>query len=861
VASPQFNPSSPCAIGTEWMPFADNAATLNSPTRYLAAAVDSDRDELIRAIWLMFIARFSTDGCLGLDILDITGDQLPAFSDLATFTFYPASDLHNNADNIGFSTVFPAPVGALPPFIYTTINSHANTPGVDELANPFFNNSYARGGLGEQFNWAGQVAGCDSTQTGRWITTVSVVANTAELVLGGKQSGFTARAFIQSSGQVYLHDTAKALGGGGIEGDETRWSWFANPGSGFPWRSSDIDLFDVANNFSQGIGLILESTGDGDLRPVVARVRLEVTSAPTDQRLAVAALQPKTKQGWQRLALQSPQSPTPVNWHKLVGHKYLIGVRKTRGFFPIAIGTTDEPGIKLPGPPNWSSYIPPTNADSETQPTQRPRELGDELTACYGVLLETSGGGYSLDSQPYFSTSPEAGQPDALPNIGAFFDLPHVDNQHVITQRFTTPAGGALAYGWLQLRLSQVANSAPDPLTVELRDAGTSALQATWTISTDDMANPKRQWRRVGKRCDDVTIPTLTASHDYILRLSSPAPPAFGWQAQVLNGGTNQTPPQGLPTGAVAATFQGANAVTTKGAQDDNADLEFILSTVPDAPTGLAALGTVEVCNVARVQLTWIDPGIVMDCGLTFAAWELQRSDDAGVTWHTIKNITSQAVVVFADEEGVANRDASYRVRTVRSDGARSGWSNVATGMKTQSRPGLVFSSNVLSGRGIYCPDIVTKRPLEFPEKFAVVDLQGRDGHYVQRELENRGCDFKTTLLIRSGDQLCANAFPCADYTVSGRGVFAPLLALLREGLPYVCVCDEAGDRWFASVRSPKGDWQRWLFTGDPSDRDSRGNYTLDIEIYDTSPNGIPFASDVAPSVGPGSGSGSGSGA
>lgn len=73
-----------------------------------------------------------------------------------------------------------------------------------------------------------------------------------------------------------------------------------------------------------------------------------------------------------------------------------------------------------------------------------------------------------------------------------------------------------------------------------------------------------------------------------------------------------------------------------------------------------------------------------------------------------------------------------------------------------------------------------------------IVDLEGTFGGAAFRPLFGKGDAFSRALYVGAGIN--------GDTPVYGRAALQPLLDLCRAQLSYVCVLDEDGNRWFASV-------------------------------------------------------------
>lgn len=78
------------------------------------------------------------------------------------------------------------------------------------------------------------------------------------------------------------------------------------------------------------------------------------------------------------------------------------------------------------------------------------------------------------------------------------------------------------------------------------------------------------------------------------------------------------------------------------------------------------------------------------------------------------------------------------------------------------------------------------------PDHATVVDLYDTDDSIAFRPLERRGDAFTRALYVGAGIN--------DDEIVYGRAALQPLYDLTRAPLSYVCVLDEDGNRWYASV-------------------------------------------------------------
>lgn len=214
--------------------------------------------------------------------------------------------------------------------------------------------------------------------------------------------------------------------------------------------------------------------------------------------------------------------------------------------------------------------------------------------------------------------------------------------------------------------------------------------------------------------------------------------------------------------------------------------------------------------SMAYNQLTW-SPTSSSTPVTGFAYYELQRMDTIGNAWETIAELTSPSASGFRDYEARVGILNSYRIRSVNSSLFAGSWSSTATstftspgltgqGINATSRT-LMFTSNkgqdgskTLAYAMAFSSD--TTEQFNFPEAgFTQFQfMYGRDYQTAFRPLERGGTVFQRTVLV----QAAAISPPTlADFT--------SLRDLAWASLPYVCVRDEDGNRWYANVNVPQG--------------------------------------------------------
>jgi hypothetical protein len=180
------------------------------------------------------------------------------------------------------------------------------------------------------------------------------------------------------------------------------------------------------------------------------------------------------------------------------------------------------------------------------------------------------------------------------------------------------------------------------------------------------------------------------------------------------------------------------------------------------------------------------------------------------VSW---SNFTaSVATPVFNDYEARVGILSSYRIRAVNELLFPGPWSTTVTntlvspgitgqGMSSTSHT-LLFTSNQAQNGGRNLAYAIADQSGNGQEQFNFPEagftqfqfMYGRDFQTAFRPLERGGATFSRTVLV----QAAAISPPTlADFT--------SLRDLAWDSLPYVCVRDEDGNRWFANVAVPQG--------------------------------------------------------
>lgn len=346
-------------------------------------------------------------------------------------------------------------------------------------------------------------------------------------------------------------------------------------------------------------------------------------------------------------------------------------------------------------------------------------------------------------------------------------------------------------------------------------------LRFTGTVTMGAGTNPQWFWSASGE---------LPGNRWEVLGAFAPAISGglnnpFNLASQQLSSATYGQPSSGatINEGWIP---QGGPYVTGAGTDDQTADATLIFSqdmptvtgfTVTQASQPLSGIGL--DCNaypwyvpssMSYNNLTW-SPTSSSTPVSGFGYYEVQRMDTITTDWQTIAQMTSPTASGFKDYEARVGILSSYRIRSVNSLLFAGSWSSTVTG--TLTAPGvtgvgmgvnartLLFTTNeIQSGASNLAYALAfesdTTEEFKFPEAtFTQYQfMYNRDFQVAFRPLERGGEAFSRTVLV----QAAAISPPTlADFT--------SLRNLAWSDVPYVCVRDEDGNRWFANVTVPTG--------------------------------------------------------
>lgn len=317
---------------------------------------------------------------------------------------------------------------------------------------------------------------------------------------------------------------------------------------------------------------------------------------------------------------------------------------------------------------------------------------------------------------------------------------------------------------------------------------------------------------------DSVTAPTSTPMDQYqILMARTNSQSTVDGKAYATSGASNAyllARYDGLQN--AIATWKTPETITDTVVTDTSSTAVVMFSQELPAPTGTAAaLTSMPVSGIGQgcdgapecipesiyaINLTWSPIAVTG----AFDHYEIQRSDDL-TDWQSIAYVTGHHTASFTDWEARVGMESDYRIRSVNVSDFAGPWSSTASFTLTSPGVGgvgtgnstLIFTSNHGPTGNLAYVMQFEGEPIEeftFPEADEV-ELQRRyqkNFFTAHHGTERGGEQFSRTILVQGA----AIAAPSMGNTFSLRD-------LAWASLPYVCVRDELGNRWFANVKVP----------------------------------------------------------
>lgn len=201
----------------------------------------------------------------------------------------------------------------------------------------------------------------------------------------------------------------------------------------------------------------------------------------------------------------------------------------------------------------------------------------------------------------------------------------------------------------------------------------------------------------------------------------------------------------------------------------------------------------------------------------TFGGLEIQRFDPVDGAFSTIMMASNPAITGFNDYEARVGQPSVYRMREINSYDFTGLWSPMVTA--TVTSPGVtgasigltLFTSNFvqLGTRNLAYSSEWESNPQEsftWPEGRGITlqEMYNKNFPTAFHSLEREGEQFTRDILVN------AAGIPPA----TSENGFESLRDLGWADLPYVCVRDELGNRWYAAVLVPEGNRRRMKAAG-----------------------------------------------
>lgn len=538
-----------------------------------------------------------------------------------------------------------------------------------------------------------------------------------------------------------------------------------NPSTGAPWTIAEVQAFDSSDEVVFYVNNVPYS------RVYVYMAWMDI-AAVTENRKAVGVLDDRasglTPNAWNAATMTTP---TGGAWTKDGTGRHLYTVRRSNGVGSLVIPTLEEPGVVPENAAGFSPTVDPSTAIIT--------EMGDEHGALFGLIQRTTAPAEHADSVAY------ADAIEALVYTGQ-------DAEQEIT-------AVADDYGVVRARIKP--NSATGNLLVKIKKrSDNSQAGSTITITPEDAASLPEDaagWRILVEIL--ATVPTLSAVQYYVEFSSTALGVNDDWWSVLAVDTLDQ---------GNATTYGGTtDRALVNGTEADRYDLAVSISTIPDPVTNfetelasLALDGDGNDCSVdslVYVHATWTPTSLSGD----FGRYEIDRSEDGGTTWVTVAKLATEATSDFDDFESLRGVQACYRIRVVRIDESPSEWSSESCQTPTAADCEWLFTSNrtpsLNAGYNQLGPETEYVFPRADDRKYH--RIYGRDGRLAFIGTEDPLVDFELPLIVQ------------ADPTepTAGVAVFGPLRALMGADVPYVCVLDATGNRFYADLVVPSGSANR----------------------------------------------------
>lgn len=383
------------------------------------------------------------------------------------------------------------------------------------------------------------------------------------------------------------------------------------------------------------------------------------------------------------------------------------------------------------------------------------------------------------------------------------------------------------SYEWVRFYARRANPTAPGDLTVTVAGSGSATITPEEFAALDeitvDVNGVGMGWREVTLAIAAV-FSSDASFRDVTFEMTGVSTGTIFDSWQIL--GTRITFPPDYPTGngygkssydglqQGTLTWKAPNGIQT---QAGSTAVVMFSQAAPEV-TGLAVTsqtlaleGIAEHCDMVPGCIPTGVNYLHLSCvstGVTGSYIEVERRDDF-TDWALVASVPVTGTTVefaFNDFEARVGQESEYRVRRCNVLDFCGPW---VTGAGTLTSPGitgaedgnsvLIFTSNAVTGSSLAYIMQFESDPVEefgFPEAgFTQMRTQYQKNFFTAfRPTERGGETFTRDVLVH------AAAIPPVSMAN-----FASLRDLAWDTLPYVCVRDELGNRWFANVQVPSG--------------------------------------------------------
>jgi len=755
-----YNPSTPLTLGPEWTPATEGVTPLTTPTTIAAWWCDSAVTETISTIYVphTWTGPSSGYGKLVVDVYDLADSG--AGTALTTTRYQP------NETKANSNLFAPNPTwGSVTTTAHTYIDETTYTDS-DYLA--LTATSYAR----LAFNttaFSGQVASVSFD-----IRVFGYIGTTGQLAV----DLYNGSTYVSRLGTI----SPPANGDDTPKGFVTyRLGPFTtNPLTGVAWTATDIANMDTGTNLMVQIGIKSGNAGNVG----VSWLSMIVESG-ADKRVATGSTATQTS------LPSGTQTNLPVtlasNWSKVSGTNYLLVARRLDDPTGVAPTLIPQP-IYLA-----SASCPHVNGQSYTSTVESSGLLASagsvDTSKTYGFWLGTSGGAISADSQPYFDLKVRPCHATSTLKQGFLGTANTYKGLKAVIGYTATPEAN------LSVKIKRTSDNVQLGGTATVTTAILDASTYLGSIVDGDYGQGTIDLYLVDI---DLASTAGLAAVAYYFEFTSTT--LSSWWIALLDATASHSLTGNQTFGG--STYQADVAGSGVAAGD------FLVraSTAPVVPSSITVTLTTATINGVSIDyadVDWVNGGAL---GAAFSRWEVERSEDSGTTWVQVATIATEATVTFADYEGKRGTACKYRVRSIRTDEARSDWvtqSGTITPVASSSAK-AIFTTNSNSALTVgYTPHGVE---MVFEDLTAAetvfVKLHARDYQASFRPLEQRGIRWPFTAQVHTS--------PSAPSAGAGVRAYGALRAIATDpDAPYLCLHTADGERFFGALQV--GSFRRML--------------------------------------------------